>query len=114
MATVRGRFAPSPTGSLHLGNLRTALVAWLLARRSGGEFILRMEDLDVVTSSQLHEMDQIRSLRSIGIDWDGAVVRQSERFDLYRAVDIVQILGSSVCFGATMVGVIFMLRRGRA
>jgi glutamyl-tRNA synthetase len=82
---VRGRFAPSPTGSLHLGNLRTALVAWLMARRLGGEFIVRMEDLDVVTSSPLHEADQIESLRSIGIDWDGDVVRQSQRFALYRA-----------------------------
>ncbi len=85
---VRGRFAPSPTGSLHLGNLRTALVAWLMARRAGGGFIVRMEDLDRVTSSLQHEADQLASLRSIGIDWDGDVLRQSERFGLYReAID---------------------------
>ena len=82
---MRGRFAPSPTGPLHLGNLRTALLAWLMARRSGGEFIVRMEDLDRVTSSQTHEVAQLAALRSIGLDWDGEVVRQSERFDLYRA-----------------------------
>jgi glutamyl-tRNA synthetase len=81
---VRGRFAPSPTGSLHLGNLRTALVAWLMARSAGGEFIVRMEDLDRVTSSRQHEADQLESLREIGVDWDGDVVRQSERFDLYQ------------------------------
>jgi glutamyl-tRNA synthetase len=82
---VRGRFAPSPTGPLHLGNLRTALVAWLWARRDGGEFIVRMEDLDRVTSSADHESGQLASLRSIGLDWDGEVVRQSDRFALYRA-----------------------------
>jgi glutamyl-tRNA synthetase len=82
---VRGRFAPSPTGPLHLGNLRTALVGWLMARRQRGSFIVRMEDLDRVTSSRAHEAGQLAALRSIGLDWDGDVVRQSERFDLYRA-----------------------------
>jgi glutamyl-tRNA synthetase len=81
---MRGRFAPSPTGSLHLGNLRTALVAWLMARRCGGQFIVRMEDLDKMTSSPIHEADQLASLRAIGVDWDGQVVRQSERFGLHR------------------------------
>ncbi len=92
--SVRGRFAPSPTGPLHLGNLRTALLAWLIARRGGGEFIVRMEDLDRVTSSPQHEADQLASLRSIGLDWDGEVVRQSERFGLYRqAIDRLQAIG---------------------
>jgi glutamyl-tRNA synthetase len=81
---VSGRFAPSPTGPLHLGNLRTALIAWLMTRQRGGAFIVRMEDLDRVTSSPAHEADQLAALRSIGLDWDGEVVRQSERFDLYR------------------------------
>lgn len=91
---MRGRFAPSPTGSLHLGNLRTALIAWLLARDAGGEFIVRMEDLDRVTSSPEREADQLESLRSIGIAWDGEVVRQSERFDRYRhAVDLLRADG---------------------
>jgi glutamyl-tRNA synthetase len=81
-----GRFAPSPTGELHLGNLRTALVAWLAARSEGSRFVVRMEDLDRVTSSVEHERAQLRDLAAIGIDWDGDVVRQSERFERYEAV----------------------------
>jgi glutamyl-tRNA synthetase len=80
-----GRFAPSPTGELHLGNLRTALVAWLAARSSGRGFVVRMEDLDRVTSSEQHEQRQLADLSAIGLDWDGAVLRQSDRFDIYRA-----------------------------
>lgn len=82
---VAGRFAPSPTGELHLGNLRTALVAWLAARSTGRSFIVRMEDLDRVTSSTAHEQAQLRDLDAIGLDWDGPVVRQSDRFDRYRS-----------------------------
>lgn len=81
----RGRFAPSPTGELHLGNLRTAVLAWLWSRREGGGFVVRMEDLDRVTSSPAHEAAQLRDLAALGLDWDGAVVRQSERFDRYHA-----------------------------
>ncbi len=79
-----GRFAPSPTGDLHLGNLRTALVAWLYARSEGGTFLVRMEDLDRVQSSEEHEASQRRDLAALGLDWDGEVVRQSERFALYE------------------------------
>ena len=69
-------------------------MAWLMARRRGGEFIVRMEDLDRVTSSRLHEADQLASLRSIGLDWDGEVVRQSDRFALYReAIDRLHAAG---------------------
>lgn len=82
---ITGRFAPSPTGPLHLGNLRTALVAWLAARAAGGRFLVRMEDLDRVTSSRAHEAAQLRDLERLGLDWDGEVVRQSERFDRYAA-----------------------------
>ncbi|HRE00087.1 MAG TPA: tRNA glutamyl-Q(34) synthetase GluQRS, partial [Ilumatobacteraceae bacterium] len=78
-----GRFAPSPTGRLHLGNLRTAMVAWLSARHHGGQFLVRMEDLDRVTSSTAHEAAQLADLAALGLDWDGPVVRQSERFGLY-------------------------------
>jgi glutamyl-tRNA synthetase len=81
-----GRFAPSPTGDLHLGNLRTAMVAWLFARSTGSRFIVRMEDLDLVTSSPENEEMQLADLAAIGVDHDGEVVRQSERFDFYRAV----------------------------
>ena len=82
---MSGRFAPSPTGELHLGNLRTALLAWLAARSTGRDFLVRMEDLDLVTSSPVHERQQLADLAAIGLDHDGEVVRQSERFDLYRA-----------------------------
>lgn len=80
-----GRFAPSPTGLLHIGNLRTALVAWLFARSSGGQFLVRMEDLDRAVARPEHEAAQLDDLRSLGLDWDGEVVRQSERTDLYHA-----------------------------
>ena len=83
---VAGRFAPSPTGDLHLGNLRTALVSWLAARSDDRGFLVRMEDLDRVTSSIEHEQRQLADLAALGLDWDGEVVRQSERFDRYRAV----------------------------
>lgn len=80
-----GRFAPSPTGPLHLGNLRTALLAWLFARSSGGRFLLRMEDLDRVQATAEHEASQQRDLVALGLDWDGEVVRQSDRFERYDA-----------------------------
>lgn len=78
-----GRFAPSPTGTLHLGNLRTALLAWLFARSQGGRFVLRIEDLDPQRSRLEHEERQLADLRAIGIDWDGQPVRQSARTELY-------------------------------
>ena len=93
-AEMAGRFAPSPTGDLHLGNLRTALVAWLAARSSGRGLIVRMEDLDRVTSSPAFERSQLDDLAAIGLDWDGEVVRQSERFSIYdEAIDRLARLG---------------------
>lgn len=83
--TVRSRFAPSPTGPLHLGNLRTALVSWLVARAHGGEWIVRMEDLDRATSSPDHETTQLADLAALGMVPDGDVVRQSDRFHLHHA-----------------------------
>jgi glutamyl-tRNA synthetase len=80
-----GRFAPSPTGALHLGNLRTAMLAWLFARSSGGRFLVRMEDLDAAVARREHERGQLDDLRAIGLDWDGEVVRQSERRPMYEA-----------------------------
>ena len=79
-----GRYAPSPTGDLHLGNLRTALLAWLFARSAGGEFLLRIEDLDVGRVREEYFGRQLGDLRAIGIDWDGEVVRQSARTGLYE------------------------------
>ncbi len=80
-----GRFAPSPTGELHLGNLRTALVAWLCARSTCSRFVLRFEDLDRVTSRPEHVTTQANDLRTLGIDWDGAPLIQSTRFDAHHA-----------------------------
>jgi glutamyl-tRNA synthetase len=78
-----GRFAPSPTGTLHLGNLRTALLAWLFARSAGGRFLMRMEDLDYGRVRPGSAEEQLADLAAIGLDWDGAVVYQSARLDLY-------------------------------
>ena len=82
---MSGRFAPSPSGQLHLGNLRTAAIAWLSARAAGRGFIVRVEDLDRQRSRREHERQQLADLAAIGLDWDGEVVRQSERFGLYEA-----------------------------
>jgi glutamyl-tRNA synthetase len=91
---VTGRFAPSPTGPLHLGSLRTALVAWLFARSAGGRFLLRIEDIDPDRSRASWEAVQLQALRAIGLDWDGPVVRQSERLALYQeALDALEALG---------------------
>lgn len=79
-----GRFAPSPTGPLHLGNLRTALLAWLFARAADSRFLVRMEDLDEATARPEHERSQLADLAALGLDWDGPVVRQSERGHLYE------------------------------
>lgn len=83
MAT--GRFAPSPTGDLHLGNLRTALVAWLFARSADSGFLVRIEDLDRVQASADHATSQLADLAALGLDWDGDVVFQSDRFDRYES-----------------------------
>ena len=84
-AVSAGRFAPSPTSELHLGNLRTALVAWLMARSTGRRFLVRIEDLDTgrVAAAPGVEAGQLRDLEALGLDWDGPVVRQSERLELY-------------------------------
>lgn len=92
MSTVRTRFAPSPTGLLHVGGIRTALFAWLLARQAGGQFILRLEDTDQareVAGADQHIMD---CLYALGLDYDEGPdkpgehgpYRQSERLDLYK------------------------------
>jgi glutamyl-tRNA synthetase len=91
--TVRTRFAPSPTGRLHLGNVRAAAFNWLLARRHGGEFILRIEDTDTERNVAGGEAAIIEDLRWLGLDWDegpdvgGAhgPYRQSERDEAYGA-----------------------------
>lgn len=83
--TVKVRFAPSPTGKLHVGNIRAALVNWLFARQQGGDFILRIDDTDLERSTKENE-DAIKAdLKWLGLEWD-QTFRQSERFDRYNAV----------------------------
>ena len=81
-----GRFAPSPTSDLHVGNLRTALLAWLFARRAGLGFLVRIEDLDPqrVAAAPGVARRHLVDLASIGLDWDAEPVRQSERCEMYR------------------------------
>lgn len=99
-APPAGRFAPSPTGDLHLGNLRTALLAWLFARTTGRRFLVRVEDLDQVRTGAAARATtglgpgdgthgtatrQLADLAALGLDWDGEVVYQSDRRDRYDA-----------------------------
>ncbi len=79
-----GRFAPSPTGELHLGNLRTALLAWCFARHDGGRFLIRVEDL-TTGAEPIGEAQQLSDLAVLGLDHDGEIVRQSERTGAYDA-----------------------------
>lgn len=97
---ANGRFAPSPTGDLHIGNLRTALVAWLCARSTGGRFVLRFEDLDRVTSRPEHRHGQLEDLLAIGLDFDGEPLVQSTRFDAHHeAIDALTAAGHTYeCF----------------
>ena len=89
---TRVRFAPSPTGLLHVGNARTALYNWLFARHTGGEFLLRIEDTDLERSEVKHEAQLMEDLRWLGLEWDEgpgvpgphAPYRQSERLGIYR------------------------------
>ena len=92
-SSLRLRFAPSPTGQLHVGNARTALFNWLLARGAGGTFVLRIEDTDFARSTKEAESSALEDLRWLGLNWDegpdvgGAhgPYRQSERLHIYRA-----------------------------
>ena len=88
-----GRFAPSPSGSLHLGNLRTALAAWLVARESGAEFLLRFEDL-TTGAAPAAQAEQLQDLALLGITHDGEASCQSERTELYaQAIHQLEQLG---------------------
>ncbi|MEW6581450.1 MAG: glutamate--tRNA ligase [Actinomycetota bacterium] len=92
---VRVRFAPSPTGSLHVGGARTALFNWLLARHTGGVFVLRLEDTDRERSTPESEAEILRAMSWLGLDWDEGPFRQSERDDVYRAaVDRLRASGA--------------------
>lgn len=79
------RFAPSPTGDLHVGGARAALFNWLYARKTGGKFLLRIEDTDAERSTEQALNSILDSIKWLGLNWDGELVRQSERGELYRA-----------------------------
>ncbi len=82
---VRVRFAPSPTGFLHIGSARTAIFNWLHARHTGGRFLLRVEDTDLKRSESRFLDEILEDLRWLGLDWDEEPLFQSRRFDIYRA-----------------------------
>ncbi len=84
--TVRVRFAPSPTGHLHVGGARTAIFNWLFAKRHEGKFVLRVEDTDVARSTRESEEMVLDDLRWLGLQWDEGPFRQSERNALYHEV----------------------------
>src|SRR4051794_38767037 len=85
MATeVRVRFAPSPTGFLHIGGGRTALYCWLYAKRYQGKYLLRIEDTDLERSEQRYTDDILASLRWFGLFWDEELVFQSKRLETHR------------------------------
>ena len=85
MSQVRLRFAPSPTGFLHIGGVRTALFNWLFARQQHGTFILRIEDTDKSRSTDESIQAIIEGMKWVGLDWDEGPYRQTERMDLYRS-----------------------------
>ena len=84
--SIRTRFAPSPTGYLHIGGVRTALFCWLYAKAKGGEFILRVEDTDQARSTQQSVDAIIEGMRWIALDYDEGPIFQSDRFGRYRAI----------------------------
>ncbi|MBZ0167301.1 MAG: glutamate--tRNA ligase, partial [Candidatus Omnitrophica bacterium] len=80
---VKVRFAPSPTGFLHIGGARTALFNWMYARSQKGQFVLRIEDTDQQRSKKEFEHEILQSLKWLGLEWDD-LAYQSQRFDIYR------------------------------
>lgn len=95
-----GRFAPSPTGHLHLGNLRTAVLAWLFAKSTGRDFLIRVDDLDTGRSRPEFEAQQLADLAAIGVQSDGPIMRQSERGERYAEVldGLIQAGRTFECF----------------
>ena len=97
MAGVRTRFAPSPTGDLHIGGARTALFSWLFARQQGGVFILRIEDTDLERSTQASAELIIEAMRWLDLDYDEGPYYQTHRFDRYRQV-LQQLLAENKAY----------------
>jgi len=100
MKAVRTRFAPSPTGYLHLGSARTALFAWAYARRHEGAFVLRVEDTDRDRSTEASERGVLDGLEWLGLHWDEGPYRQSERADRY-AQAVAQLLDTDRAYRCT-------------
>ncbi|TSC93155.1 MAG: nondiscriminating glutamyl-tRNA synthetase [Candidatus Berkelbacteria bacterium Licking1014_85] len=78
------RLAPSPTGKFHIGTARTALFAWLFARKNNGKFLLRVEDTDIERSKKEYVGDILEGMKWLGLNWDGEIIYQSKRLDIYR------------------------------
>src|SRR3954451_11408225 len=97
---LRVRFAPSPTGALHIGGARTALYNWLLARGHGAEFVLRIEDTDRERSTPENVEQIFEALRWLGLDWDGDPVFQSERRDRH-AEGVEQLIAGGHAYRST-------------
>jgi glutamyl-Q tRNA(Asp) synthetase len=97
MSPYRGRFAPSPTGPLHLGSLVAAFGSWLLARHAGGRWLVRVEDLDPPREVDGAAAMQLATLSAFGLESDETIVRQGQRDDLYRAA-LEQLLASGEAF----------------
>jgi len=100
MSTVRTRFAPSPTGYLHLGSARTALYNWAFARRHAGTFVLRIEDTDRDRSTRESEEAVLEGMRWLGLDWDEGPYRQSDHHDRHREV-VEQLLAAGRAYRCT-------------
>ncbi len=109
---VRVRFAPSPTGYLHLGSARTALFNWLYARHTGGKFLLRIENTDRVRSDTKFLEEILEDLKWLGIDWDDEPIFQSHRFDVYRE-KAEKILASGKAYREGE-AIIFKVEKGRS
>ncbi len=108
---VKVRFAPSPTGFLHLGSARTALFNWLYARHAGGKFLLRIEDTDKARSSKKFLAEILEDLKWMGIDWDDEPLHQSQRFEVYRE-KAEQILAKEKAYKEGE-AIIFKVEKGR-
>ena len=99
---VRGRFAPSPTGPLHFGSLVAAVGSYLSARSQGGEWLVRMEDLDPPREAKGAADDILRTLEAYGFEWDGEILYQSRRRDAYEAaLDVLRQQGALYACGCT-------------
>ena len=94
---VKVRFAPSPTGFLHIGGVRTALFNWLYAKNHGGKFVLRIEDTDLSRSTEESIEEILESMRWLGLDWDEGPFRQTERQEIYSQ-KVVQLLSAGKAY----------------